>query len=118
MENKLSGGIDELGLRESGSSQAARIESAVAMGPEAVGGGKTRGFATVDGARLDPATDLDDFARTAQFVNYENARAMFEAWNADLWANGNRRCCGCPTRRGTGRFADAVRRQLSVPVAR
>ena len=21
----------------------------------------------------------------AQFVNYENARAMFEAWNANLW---------------------------------
>ncbi|MCO5994356.1 discoidin domain-containing protein [Actinoallomurus rhizosphaericola] len=36
-------------------------------------------------ARLDTATDLDDFARKAQFVNYENTRAMFEAWNANLW---------------------------------
>ncbi|MEV8394771.1 MULTISPECIES: discoidin domain-containing protein [unclassified Streptomyces] len=36
-------------------------------------------------ARLDTAKDLDDFARKAQFVNYENARAMFEAWNANLW---------------------------------
>ncbi|PZG18384.1 discoidin domain-containing protein [Nonomuraea aridisoli] len=35
--------------------------------------------------RLGPAADLDDFARKAQFVNYENGRAMFEAWNAHLW---------------------------------
>ncbi|MFE9611732.1 discoidin domain-containing protein [Streptomyces sp. NPDC006012] len=35
--------------------------------------------------RLGTARDLDDFARKAQFVNYENARAMFEAWNAHLW---------------------------------
>ncbi|SNS74773.1 Glycosyl hydrolases family 2 [Streptosporangium subroseum] len=35
--------------------------------------------------RLHTAGDLDDFARMAQFVNYENARAMFEAWNANLW---------------------------------
>ncbi|MCX4911521.1 discoidin domain-containing protein [Streptomyces sp. NBC_00878] len=38
-------------------------------------------------ARLGAAEDLDDFARKAQFVNYENTRAMFEAWNANLWAN-------------------------------
>ncbi|MGQ5650264.1 discoidin domain-containing protein [Streptomyces sp. EKR5.2] len=37
--------------------------------------------------RLGTATDLDDFARKAQFVNYENMRAMFEAWNANLWDN-------------------------------
>ncbi|MET9032748.1 discoidin domain-containing protein [Streptomyces mirabilis] len=36
-------------------------------------------------ARLGTATDLDDFAGKAQFVNYENARSMFEAWNAHLW---------------------------------
>ncbi|MEV7342145.1 discoidin domain-containing protein [Streptomyces sp. NPDC093544] len=36
-------------------------------------------------ARLDTAKGLDDFARKAQFVNYENARAMFEAWNQHLW---------------------------------
>ena len=36
-------------------------------------------------ARLDTANGLDDFARKAQFVNYENTRAMFEAWNANLW---------------------------------
>lgn len=38
-------------------------------------------------ARLGEAEDLDDFARKAQFVNYENTRAMFEAWNANLWDN-------------------------------
>ncbi|MZD08927.1 glycoside hydrolase [Streptomyces sp. SID5785] len=36
-------------------------------------------------ARLGASKDLDDFARKAQFVNFENARAMFEAWNAHLW---------------------------------
>jgi hypothetical protein len=36
-------------------------------------------------ARLDTATGLDDFATKAQFVNYENSRAMFEAWNSHLW---------------------------------
>ncbi|MGW2295830.1 discoidin domain-containing protein [Streptomyces violaceorubidus] len=37
--------------------------------------------------RLGTARDLDDFSRKAQFVNYENFRAMFEAWNAHLWDN-------------------------------
>ncbi|NJP47952.1 discoidin domain-containing protein [Actinacidiphila epipremni] len=36
-------------------------------------------------ARLGTATGLDDLARKAQFVNFENTRAMFEAWNAHLW---------------------------------
>jgi hypothetical protein len=35
--------------------------------------------------RLGPATDLPDFCRKAQFVNYENMRAIFEAWNHNLW---------------------------------
>ncbi|MFJ1870603.1 discoidin domain-containing protein [Streptomyces chartreusis] len=38
-------------------------------------------------ARLGDSGDLDDFARKAQFVNYENTRAMFEAWNQNLWDN-------------------------------
>ncbi|MDX6354123.1 MAG: hypothetical protein QOF98_1026 [Streptomyces sp.] len=36
-------------------------------------------------ARLDTVRNLDDLAVKAQFVNYENSRAMFEAWNAHLW---------------------------------
>ncbi|MFE4175746.1 discoidin domain-containing protein [Streptomyces sp. NPDC056909] len=35
--------------------------------------------------RLGTAKDLEDFCRKAQFLNYENTRAMFEAWNARLW---------------------------------
>jgi hypothetical protein len=36
-------------------------------------------------ARLGIAASLSDFCVKAQFVNYENIRAMFEAWNANLW---------------------------------
>ncbi|MDX3094594.1 discoidin domain-containing protein [Streptomyces sp. ME19-03-3] len=40
--------------------------------------------AAIEG-RLGTTEDLDDFSRKAQFVNYENFRAMFEAWNGRLW---------------------------------
>ncbi|MFD4669216.1 discoidin domain-containing protein [Lentzea sp. NPDC058450] len=36
-------------------------------------------------ARLGESENMDEFSRKAQFVNYENMRAMFEAWNANLW---------------------------------
>ncbi|WP_282087178.1 discoidin domain-containing protein [Streptomyces tendae] len=36
-------------------------------------------------ARLGRATGLDDLVRKAQFVNFENSRAMFEAWNSRMW---------------------------------
>jgi hypothetical protein len=36
-------------------------------------------------ARLGASTSLEEFAARAQFVNYESHRAMFEAWNANLW---------------------------------
>jgi hypothetical protein len=36
-------------------------------------------------ARLGTSTSLEDFCVKAQFVNYENIRAMFEAWNTKLW---------------------------------
>jgi hypothetical protein len=35
--------------------------------------------------RLGSSSGLEEFTRKAQFVNYENMRAMFEAWNANLW---------------------------------
>ncbi|BCY07470.1 discoidin domain-containing protein [Actinoplanes sp. L3-i22] len=38
-------------------------------------------------ARFGAASSLEQFTRQAQFVNYENHRAMFEAWNAHLWQN-------------------------------
>ncbi|WP_307795557.1 discoidin domain-containing protein [Actinacidiphila acididurans] len=37
--------------------------------------------------RLGTSGDLDTFTAKAQLVNYENARAMFEAWNSALWNN-------------------------------
>ncbi|NMO57327.1 glycoside hydrolase [Actinoplanes sp. TBRC 11911] len=37
--------------------------------------------------RLGVADNLDQFTSRAQFVNYENHRAMFEAWNASLFQN-------------------------------
>ncbi|HEY4020215.1 MAG TPA: discoidin domain-containing protein, partial [Pseudonocardiaceae bacterium] len=36
-------------------------------------------------ARLGASAGLDEFTRKAQLVNYENSRAMFEAWNTKLW---------------------------------
>ncbi|HWO66593.1 MAG TPA: discoidin domain-containing protein, partial [Umezawaea sp.] len=35
--------------------------------------------------RLGSSSGLEEFCRKAQFVNYESMRAMFEAWNANLW---------------------------------
>ncbi|WP_370963050.1 discoidin domain-containing protein [Amycolatopsis sp. cg9] len=43
-------------------------------------------LAAID-ARLAPSTSLAEFCRKAQFVNYESMRAIFEAWNAKLWAD-------------------------------
>ncbi|GLY50708.1 discoidin domain-containing protein [Lentzea sp. NBRC 102530] len=40
--------------------------------------------AAVD-AGLGESASMEEFCRKAQFVNYENMRAMFEAWNANLW---------------------------------
>ncbi|GHH83479.1 hypothetical protein GCM10018793_45680 [Streptomyces sulfonofaciens] len=42
-------------------------------------------YRTAIETRLEAARNLDDFARKAQFVNFENTRSMFEAWNAHLW---------------------------------
>ncbi|MCK2244687.1 MULTISPECIES: discoidin domain-containing protein [unclassified Crossiella] len=39
--------------------------------------------------RLGESTSLAEFCRKAQFVNYENMRAMFEAWTANLWQDAN-----------------------------
>jgi hypothetical protein len=43
------------------------------------------GYKAAIDARLAPSSSLEEFARKAQFVNYENMRAIFEAWNARLW---------------------------------
>lgn len=33
------------------------------------------------------ATDLDDFCKKVQLMNYDSYRAMFESWNSRLWNN-------------------------------
>ncbi|MFD9699899.1 discoidin domain-containing protein [Lentzea sp. NPDC059081] len=43
------------------------------------------GYKAAIDARLAPSSSLEEFCRKAQFVNYENMRAIFEAWNAKLW---------------------------------
>lgn len=34
-----------------------------------------------------PSKDLDDFNRKIQLINYDSHRAIFEAWNSNLWDN-------------------------------
>lgn len=46
---------------------------------------QTAGYKKAVEDRLGSASNLDQFATRAQFVNFENHRAMFEAWNANLW---------------------------------
>ncbi|MHA3700829.1 discoidin domain-containing protein [Jatrophihabitans sp. YIM 134969] len=45
---------------------------------------QTASYQAAIDARLGASSTLDEFCRRAQFVNYENHRAMFEAWNANL----------------------------------
>lgn len=34
-----------------------------------------------------PSKDLDDFNRKVQLINYDSHRAIFEAWNSNIWDN-------------------------------
>jgi hypothetical protein len=34
-----------------------------------------------------PSKDLDDFNRKIQLINYDSHRAIFEAWNSNMWHN-------------------------------
>jgi lambda repressor-like predicted transcriptional regulator len=52
-----------------------------------IGNQHTDAYQDAIDARLGPSASLEQFTRRAQFVNYENHRAMFEAWNANLWQN-------------------------------
>jgi hypothetical protein len=53
------------------------------------GNQQTGAYKAAIDARLGASTSLDEFCRRAQFVNYESTRAMFEAWNANLWQDAN-----------------------------
>jgi Exo-beta-D-glucosaminidase Ig-fold domain/F5/8 type C domain len=67
------------------------VESVLAGGPWFLhdwctqGGQQVQSYQTAIETRLGTAVSLDDFCAKAQFVNYENIRAMFEAWNTKLW---------------------------------
>jgi lambda repressor-like predicted transcriptional regulator len=52
-----------------------------------IGNQHTGGYQQAVDARLGASASLAEFTARAQFVNYENHRAMFEAWNAKLWQN-------------------------------
>lgn len=48
---------------------------------------ETKGYVAAVSALYGEATDLDDFCRKAQMINYDSYRAMFESWNSRLWNN-------------------------------
>jgi hypothetical protein len=52
-----------------------------------IGNQHTDTYEAAINARLGESSSLDQFAARAQFVNYESHRAMFEAWNANLWTD-------------------------------
>jgi len=45
-------------------------------------------------AQFGAATDLEDFERKAQMLNYVEHRAIFEGFNSHLWAPNSGRYCG------------------------
>jgi len=55
------------------------------------GGGDFHPFMNDLAKRFGPATDLGDFVRKAQMLQYENHRAAFEGLNACLWQPGTGR---------------------------
>jgi len=50
-----------------------------------IGNQQTAAYKAAIDARLGESSSLEQFCAKAQFVNYESHRAMFEAWNANLW---------------------------------
>ena len=55
------------------------------------GGGAVQSFTDAMEATLGIATDLPDFERKAQLMNYESYRAIFEGMNAGLWTRNSGR---------------------------
>jgi len=48
--------------------------------------GQKEYISTVD-SLYGASSNLDDFCRKVQFINYDSHRAMFEAWNSKMWNN-------------------------------
>ncbi|MCC4586328.1 glycoside hydrolase family 2 [Xanthomonas sp. NCPPB 1067] len=55
------------------------------------GNGDTASFMRALTDKLGAPTDLDDFERKAQLLNYETHRAIFEGFNAQLWSRNSGR---------------------------
>jgi len=55
------------------------------------GNGDTKTFLDAMAAKLGPATNLEDFERKAQLMNYETHRAIFEGMNQELWTKSSGR---------------------------
>ncbi|MDQ0777428.1 hypothetical protein QF026_005894 [Streptomyces aurantiacus] len=49
------------------------------------GGQNPQSYKAAIDERLGESASLEDFCTKAQFVNFESMRAIFEAWNANLW---------------------------------
>jgi hypothetical protein len=49
------------------------------------GGQNPQSYKAAIDERLGGSSSLEEFCAKAQFVNYESMRAIFEAWNANLW---------------------------------
>ncbi|MFJ4830748.1 discoidin domain-containing protein [Streptomyces sp. NPDC088747] len=49
------------------------------------GGQNPQSYRAAVDERLGGSSSLDEFSAKAQFVNFESMRAIFEAWNANLW---------------------------------
>lgn len=50
-------------------------------------GQNLKGYLNAVDSLYGKATDLDDFNKKVQLINYNSHRAMFEAWNSKLWKN-------------------------------
>ncbi len=46
-----------------------------------------QGYKAAIDERLGESASLEEFCAKAQFVNFESMRAVFEAWNANLWSD-------------------------------
>lgn len=57
----------------------------------AAGNGDTHPFMAALSARYGAPTSLEDFARKAQLMNFEDHRAVFEGFNAGLWSRNSGR---------------------------
>lgn len=59
-------------------------------GPGRAGDSHGEAYVRAVADRLDTSTSAQELSRKAQFVDYESMRAVFEAWNTQVWRGGGR----------------------------